>query len=100
AGTLCTRSFPTRRSSDLDERVRARTQTAAMALAPPGIEALVQPLEHPYTGLRDRAEQHDCINHEEPGEPELLQHPVHGKRLIDRSEEHTSELQSRENIVC
>src|SRR5690606_41633073 len=41
-----------------------------------------------------------------PADAELLEHPAHlgGRRLErqppGRSEEHTSELQSRENLVC
>src|SRR5690606_41441938 len=63
-------SFPTRRSSDL--RVR-------------GLDRLrdVRQCAHPDTADR-------------------LPRPLHGRLVVQfhRSEEHTSELQSRENLVC
>src|SRR3712207_7211963 len=34
------------------------------------------------------------------GEESATQHDVHRDRLADRSEEHTSELQSRQYLVC
>src|SRR5690606_40004854 len=76
-------SFPTRRSSDLaahpDRRLcRQRNRS--------GGEAYVSPLEAREAGAGEHGKA--------AGRPKLFNH---GDR---RSEEHTSELQSRENLVC
>src|SRR5690606_41586982 len=70
-------SFPTRRSSDLHHgTIRQRYRTTDFAL---GRDRLNWP--------RRRARGHCIISGEPP-------------RFRPRSEEHTSELQSRENLVC
>src|SRR5690606_41855287 len=67
-------SFPTRRSSDL-------SASATDSSSPPLVEQYAETAPHPHTAL------------ETPGVRRLaLRRP--------RSEEHTSELQSRENLVC
>src|SRR5690606_41939793 len=77
-------SFPTRRSSDLS--------------------ALPCPARHaspPHTDEGDGEEQMDDGEH--PGQLACAadQSPqVQGSDHAERSEEHTSELQSRENLVC
>src|SRR5690606_40705569 len=86
-------SFPTRRSSDLD----------LLRLDPPGIDAgrvagdaggvdrrlgdirLVQSLFRAFKAERFQVEADDLTG---------------GVEDLARSEEHTSELQSRENLVC
>src|SRR5690606_41234031 len=82
-------SFPTRRSSDLLADVAACPATrrqpaaapaeprrAALPDEPPGTLRITEPLDGPAPAARERGE------------------------LAGRSEEHTSELQSRENLVC
>src|SRR5690606_40365264 len=92
-------SFPTRRSSDLEEMLaepQAREERFGLV---PG-EA-VQPDE-----IRQRAP--DRLVRGEGGRRVLIEllepHRRHAVLPLDgavvRSEEHTSELQSRENIVC
>src|SRR5207302_7138702 len=75
-------SFPTRRSSDLDRcrssRVSRATRLRPPAGAPPDPDA-------PST----RAPR-----------PRMQRRPVPRSVESSRSEEHTSELQSRENLVC
>src|SRR5690606_40164438 len=77
-------SFPTRRSSDLS---RAFTETSAPA--PSGHRQKLKP--GPMSGETDE----DPTGHR-------YEYCLH--RFVDsfpgRSEEHTSELQSRENLVC
>src|SRR5207249_11057986 len=86
-------SFPTRRSSDL---------AAQFEMERPGIDA--RPAGHPADGThpRDPLQILDT-------EPDMLPLLVDGHRLVvepaiavadDRSEEHTSELQSRFDLVC
>src|SRR5690606_41640539 len=74
-------SFPTRRSSDL---VGSRGP-------PPGVQS----------GLRRLADAHaphlGPLLQRFPGE---LAGVLGGELVVERSEEHTSELQSRENLVC
>src|SRR5690606_39594153 len=77
---LALHSFPTRRSSDLAPDVRD----------PRGLPA--QPVRQPVEPVGPRAD-------DRPGDlaPDRREdHPLRGRR----SEEHTSELQSRENLVC
>src|SRR5256886_9266450 len=70
----------------------------------------------PYTTLfRSRRLGHRREQHEEPAEAQIVERPVAGAvrslperrlpggvtdRLLARSEEHTSELQSQSNLVC
>src|SRR5690606_23243268 len=53
-----------------------------------------------YDLLTHRAEPADCILHSESGKYDVI--PANGDLTAAevRSEEHTSELQSRENLVC
>src|SRR5690606_40603827 len=69
-------SFPTRRSSDLRGRLRA----------------VGRPLAGGLGGLAARERAAHAVIQEAVG--------VHVGAVWRRSEEHTSELQSRENIVC
>src|SRR5207253_8255517 len=78
-------SFPTRRSSDLERR----QQVIEHATPSLGSWPLGEEREHPLQ--RDparRLEQHDLVA------------PERGRELRTRSEEHTSELQSRGHLVC
>src|SRR5690606_40381602 len=89
--------FPTRRSSDLfnpQAVIDLATLTGAVRTA----------LGDEYAGLFSR---HDALAERlvaagaEAGEDlwRLPLHPTYAKDM-ERSEEHTSELQSRENLVC
>src|SRR5690606_41732484 len=79
-------SFPTRRSSDLPPH-RAPDRAGRDACMPQRPADCSQP--HP------RTRQPAWLA---PRTPELRQHRLRTQLL--RSEEHTSELQSRENLVC
>src|SRR5690606_41239608 len=82
-------AFPTRRSSDLQLGLDALV--LGDAAHPPGDAA-----EH----QRDRCDGRDG-RREHPLASTLAQLlAVPGERELERSEEHTSELQSRENLVC
>src|SRR5690606_41954169 len=82
-------SFPTRRSSDLEpapsqSRYRLRERSGG------GGEAGLQLPRDSRAGKLDRAEHNQEGQH----------HRSHRPEWQVRSEEHTSELQSRENLVC
>src|SRR5690606_42121381 len=78
-------SFPTRRSSDLTRRAAPPAQPDQLLWhVPDDLDAVV---------LRHRTKPADTLP--KPGPAGI---PV--QRLVGRSEEHTSELQSRENLVC
>src|SRR5690349_24024269 len=77
-------SFPTRRSSDLDGR--------ALRIAPDLAEALVL---HPWPyNVRELFKVAAELRIRGASMPVLE------LRLVERSEEHTSELQSRRDLVC
>src|SRR5690606_40246534 len=83
-------SFPTRRSSDLPPRVL-------------GSGALRAHLPRAPLARRDAHPPPKCaIEIGGVGVAEELRDAADGLRLVveERSEEHTSELQSRENLVC
>src|SRR5690606_40620604 len=75
-------SFPTRRSSDLP--ASARAMAASSALSPPPTTHTVWPRWRAGSSSRLAT-----LGRFSPGMPR-----------VRRSEEHTSELQSRENLVC
>src|SRR5690606_39627440 len=80
-------SFPTRRSSDLQPRGQLRCGGA-----------------HQF-GKPGCARRGIGVVHAPGGAEEGTEREVGGRRLVEpalgpRSEEHTSELQSRENLVC
>src|SRR5690606_41197023 len=92
------RAFPTRRSSDLggvkkDTRYIARDVNTLYRAAQDRLDrgqyklaaALFDEVErqHPYSPWARRAQLMSAVSY-----------------YMDRSEEHTSELQSRENLVC
>src|SRR5690606_41798164 len=90
------RSFPTRRSSDLSRISRAVTSTMTVTGASLGRYGM---------GARGLPGAGRCKTHIVPERRGALQGggPVvwgRGGRPGRRSEEHTSELQSRENLVC
>src|SRR5690606_41854501 len=89
---LC--SFPTRRSSDLRACGVTEAQKQKLKLAARGDMARffddVAELREKYEGQADN----NMIN-----EASQACQPLQ-KRFLTRSEEHTSELQSRENLVC
>src|SRR5690606_40275144 len=92
-------SFPTRRSSDLEKKVaksgEAEILTVGMMLRLTEVED-----QHPngykkwLKGLpvKDRSALRKAMEETEVGIDTTL--------AVTRSEEHTSELQSRENLVC
>src|SRR5690606_42154222 len=87
-GPLTMQSFPTRRSSDLQLLVRAQTNA----------EAGTRPPRFSYEGVIDQSEKITTGTPFDDGEPSALWEATQSK--LARSEEHTSELQSRENLVC
>src|SRR5690606_41593496 len=82
-------SFPTRRSSDLAfEAVERATETGVDAVLIDTAGRL-----HTKTGLMDELGKVKRVVEKKAQVDEVL-------LVLDRSEEHTSELQSRENLVC
>src|SRR5690606_40097105 len=81
-------SFPTRRSSDL--QLRLLEGDGALA-------GLRNVIEHLVVERGGRGGGAECQEHLLPAGAD--RHQVE-RLLVDRSEEHTSELQSRENLVC
>src|SRR5690606_41943838 len=79
-------SFPTRRSSDLTGTAPARCMTS-----PPSPEIRI------FNPIRSAAPLISRLNQPPICVPVL---PATYGRMPRRSEEHTSELQSRENLVC
>src|SRR5690606_41342905 len=81
-------SFPTRRSSDLELlELDCRVSIIPYATA---------------TETLDSLQLDGLLFSNGPGDPAALQHlfPTYRDWAERRSEEHTSELQSRENLVC
>src|SRR5690606_40281504 len=74
-------SFPTRRSSDLHSRAPSKWTTASRSRA-----ASTIPVSSSHVGSRNPASRSGSSRISAPNG--------------SRSEEHTSELQSRENLVC
>src|SRR5690606_40727876 len=87
-------SFPTRRSSDLSLSLVACGASTWVALATPwGPAARLNPSGDPFwIGVR--------LIYDHPWQTNFLWWNGTVQWTDDRSEEHTSELQSRENIVC
>src|SRR5690606_40976543 len=87
-------SFPTRRSSDLSRRESAtklaRSLNAALAMDEGGTGSL---RNHDLAWKMAYSPDADWIVVLEDDDPVSV-------RAVSRSEEHTSELQSRENLVC
>src|SRR5690606_41523183 len=89
------RSTPTRRSSDLPGRILIVT---------------IKDISDVKQALRTRAEMLDFLSHDLRSPmisllalAETMRQSPEGEALkgfLDRSEEHTSELQSREKLVC
>src|SRR5690606_42062482 len=87
-------SFPTRRSSDLTQAIRARRSCGDHALAfgkPPHRDAVA--------GAELHAVRLDLGTARQITIPDA-EHQIPVRAQVLRSEEHTSELQSRENLVC
>src|SRR3712207_7040680 len=88
--------FPTRRSSDLSVSHDLRTPLTRLklelALARPSkkLEAMKKDLSE----MEHMIEEYLAFARGQAGET------VEGEILLDRSEEHTSELQSRQYLVC
>src|SRR5690606_40849991 len=87
-------TFPTRRSSDL---VWSRDQVATLIVLPPdgSVEGLGEQLDRVYELLDEQFRQGARQRMYLSGVNTAL-----ADTLAARSEEHTSELQSRENLVC
>src|SRR5690606_40004985 len=86
-------SFPTRRSSDLvkgGEQKAGETKTADRLHE----DQIVQRRREPIADRLDGKTQRRCDGHR------VVAVPVTIAATLGRSEEHTSELQSRENLVC
>src|SRR5690606_40138598 len=91
-------SFPTRRSSDLAAGVRAGLRLILHQVACNVAQGAVKLLNSPLDS-RSQICRIVCLGD--------ISRPLHGPRYkparsrgLERSEEHTSELQSRENLVC
>src|SRR5699024_12701219 len=85
-------SFPTRRSSDLS---RIRTELSAAPNTPPVMSLKISrsaPLRRAFCCASSRAPT--------PSAPVSAAKPTIAGRVAPRSEEHTSELQSRFDLVC
>src|SRR5690606_40245220 len=86
-------SFPTRRSSDLPSREGSDRVVAT------GISVSLDLLE--LTGLlRQRDFRRQALHRGCAVEAMAVRRVLHDEFGVVRSEEHTSELQSRENLVC
>src|SRR5690606_41959262 len=92
-------SFPTRRSSDLPDDLRpyaaagaAGELLPALSRAPPA-----QPSVEDSSTIRRHKRRLPAVRQGRLQGREAL---IWSARLGPRSEEHTSELQSRENLVC
>src|SRR5690606_41701665 len=93
-------SFPTRRSSDLDRVVAASSLAAGTVLQAEHLAARAFPAELVPSDSWDVAQFENLLG-------QVLSQPLRAGDLISkahvqevsRSEEHTSELQSRENLV-
>src|SRR5690606_40219663 len=84
-------SFPTRRSSDLEERLQHALTRPGAGGAGFGASATVGVLSCVLFALRAAGYAHAFAR---------LERGAQGAEIGLRSEEHTSELQSRENLVC
>src|SRR5690606_40755123 len=90
-------SFPTRRSSDLS-RKRTLSGTLYSASAPRHHSLSSSPVTiAPSTGT---THAHTASPNTSSGTPTTATSSTAGCACSLRSEEHTSELQSRENLVC
>src|SRR5690606_41681609 len=78
-------SFPTRRSSDLPPGRPGEACAVCWSVDAPGAQVAVDVLDHQDSVGNGRATRDGRTT---------------GARARRRSEEHTSELQSRENLVC
>src|SRR5205823_14786620 len=87
-------SFPTRRSSDLNLLVLDLVEI--LLLFPDFVRV---PQRHPEQAFTARLERHDMLARGEDNSAER-HHALLANRLADRSEEHTSELQSLAYLVC
>src|SRR5690606_41354880 len=86
----CLHSFPTRRSSDLNPHIGYRNATEVAMEAHRSGRGVYEIVQERGLMAKDRL---DAVLR-----PEALTVPVEWQ--VGRSEEHTSELQSRENLVC
>src|SRR5690606_41687798 len=86
--------FPTRRSSDL--------ASTRYLVAEPCCRCGMLPPVTTIPGLRARRASRTHTHYQFClcRIPLLLRHCLRSRLFIQRSEEHTSELQSRENLVC
>src|SRR5690606_39356022 len=88
AGPLCLHSFPTRRSSDLGQPRRELPARAGQA---------------PLSAAGSPVARRDACGSGAAGRHPEVRRPAGAAGTLfrpGRSEEHTSELQSRENLVC
>src|SRR5690606_41983974 len=93
-------SFPTRRSSDLSPEIRAFTPPGGILpvadrIPRPSVERAVLHVHHEVRH-HVRAEMISLVD----DAPQPVRTGLHREPRAVKSEEHTSELQSRENLVC
>src|SRR5690606_42135876 len=86
-------SFPTRRSSDLEVDIDTSALVPARTLGDFSRSLTGGNVDIALSTSDSRGAGEGMIGFEHDGKRTTT-------RLIDRSEEHTSELQSRENLVC
>src|SRR5690606_40890143 len=93
-------SFPTRRSSDLRSLPQPKVLKPQLRKRAAGSCVASDPAETPCTARAKKGRSSGSISHHCPAwvRPKRKK-PGVPRRLSCRSEEHTSELQSRENLV-
>src|SRR5690606_41587357 len=94
------RSFPTRRSSDLPPVSWSKEAKESWNTLPPAIQNAVLKREKEFSdGIKQYADDAKKIRELEPYfAPHRQSMAANGVNEVQRSEEHTSELQSRENL--
>src|SRR5690606_41735163 len=91
-------SFPTRRSSDLEEVVNTLREKLEVL---PGVNLEIgQPISHRIDAMLSGTKANIAIKIFGADLSTLYRLGNEIQSVVSRSEEHTSELQSRENLVC
>src|SRR5699024_12866414 len=91
-------SFPTRRSSDLKPSSPGNVVPVAELVDTPIYQSYIG--SSAYPGFRDFAVTADIVKDKHIADGVSLDVNPTSRQMLVRSEEHTSELQSRFDIVC